>query len=89
MGGKWPEPSNHSVTTRPPASRYRSSTMRIWATIGCGGKTSSPGQPGTTPRRPSVPSSHADPSAITTSAVPCVHRTGGLGERLTMRDQSQ
>jgi len=35
------------VTT--PFWTYASSTARVWETIGCGGYTSSPGHPGTTP----------------------------------------
>ena len=58
-------------------------------TIGCGGKASSPGQPGMAPILPSVPISHAAPSATTMSAVPCTHSTGGFRSRPTMPDQSQ
>jgi hypothetical protein len=36
-----------------------------------------------------VPISHADPSATTMSAVPCVHSTGGLGSKSTMSAQLQ
>src|SRR5438552_15126462 len=57
--------------------------------MGCGGKISSPGQPGTTPILPSVPISQAEPSATTMSAVPCVHRIGGLGSKLTIPAQLQ
>ena len=35
--GPWPDPSNNSISTRPPFARYRSNTARICATIGCGG----------------------------------------------------
>jgi len=45
--GPWPEPSNISIATRPPFFRYCSRTLRIWVTMGWGGNTSSPGQPGT------------------------------------------
>ena len=58
-------------------------------TIGCGGKTSAPGQPGTTPSCPSVPISHGEPSATTMSWAPCVHRIGGFGSRSTIPDQLQ
>src|SRR2546421_10465079 len=57
--------------------------------MGWGGKTSSPGQPGTTPILPSAPISQAEPSATTMSSEPCVHRIGGLGSRSTMPDQVQ
>ena len=36
-----------------------------------------------------MPISHADPSATTISAVPCVHRIGGLGSTSTMPLQLQ
>src|ERR1700733_15956805 len=57
--------------------------------MACGGKTSSPGQPGTRPSLPSVPISHAELSETTMSAVPCVQRTGGLGSTSTMPAQLQ
>src|SRR5439155_466514 len=32
--GPWPEPSNISISTRPPFFRYCCSTLRIWVTMG-------------------------------------------------------
>ena len=58
-------------------------------TIGCGGKTSAPGQPGTTPPAPRVPSSSAELSATTMSAPPWVQSTGGFSASDGSHDQSQ
>src|SRR3954467_6274782 len=77
------------ICTRPPRASYSRSTVRIWVTMSCGGKCSSPGQPGIIPSDPSVPISHGEPSAITMSCDPWVHRIGGLGSRSTIADQLQ
>ena len=56
-----------------PARQFAS--VRIWATIGWGGHSSAPGQPGTRPRRPSWARSNIDVSETIRSASPRTHRT--------------
>src|SRR5690606_33770577 len=67
-----------------PATWYASSTSRVWLTIGCGGATSSPGQPGTIPCLPRVLRSKNDSSLTMASTSPCTQSIAGLSSRSTM-----
>ena len=63
--------------------------MRVWVTIGCGGKASSPGQPGTAPTEPRNARSNTEVSETIWSASPRIHSTGGFSVRSTMPETSK
>ena len=43
FSGECPQSGYTISEYQPPAAAYRSSTARVWATIGCGGQSASPG----------------------------------------------
>src|SRR3954447_10331189 len=86
--GEWPTPGSTTSRYAPPSAAYRSRTARVWVTIGCGGQTSSPGQPGTAPRAPSCARSNTDASETIASASPRIQSTGGLTARSTIPETS-
>src|SRR5690606_16725309 len=53
--------------------------------VGCGGETTSPGQPGSRPSVPRYPAADSDVSETIWSSAPYTHSTGGFGEAFTNR----
>jgi len=84
MCGECPHDSKTISWYRPPAAAYRSRTARVCVTIGCGGHSSAPGQPGTAPRLPRYARSNSEVSETMTSESPRIQVTGGLPGRSTI-----
>src|SRR5664279_1094003 len=89
MCGECPTPGMTTSRYDPPEETYASSRDRVCASIGCGGATSAPGYPGSTPSAPSWARSSIELSETIVSSSPRTQSTGGCGSTSANADRSR